>query len=162
MFWGASRRVDRSHHTPSGGARGAVGRRGKAGPARVPADVLETLSAFSNTADGGVILLGLDENSGFEISGVEDVERVTSRVAQACRDELEPPLQPLITADDIDGRSVVVVEVAELPASQKPCFIKSRGSTAAVANAVADALGRDADVVSLPLTPQRVREMIRK
>lgn len=46
---------------------------------------------------------------------------------QACRDELEPPLQPLITADDIDGRSVVVVEVAELPASQKPCFIKSRG-----------------------------------
>lgn len=36
------------------------------------------------------------------------------------------------------------------------------GSTAAVANAVADALGRDADVVSLPLTPQRVREMVRR
>ena len=87
----------------------------------------ETLSAFSNTADGGAILLGVDENSGFEITGVEDVERVTSRVAQACRDELVPPLQPLITAEEVDGRIVVVVEVAELPASQKPCFIKSRG-----------------------------------
>jgi aerobic carbon-monoxide dehydrogenase large subunit len=35
------------------------------------------------------------------------------------------------------------------------------GATAAVANAVADALSGDADVVSLPLTPQRVRELIR-
>ncbi len=36
------------------------------------------------------------------------------------------------------------------------------GATAAVANAVADALGSDADVVSLPLTPQRVRAMVRR
>ena len=36
------------------------------------------------------------------------------------------------------------------------------GATAAVANAVADALGSDSEVVSLPLTPQHVREIIRK
>ena len=93
----------------------------------MPSDVLEALSAFSNTPDGGAILLGIDENAGFEISGVEDVERVTSRVAQACRDELEPPLQPLITAQTVDARTVVIVEVPELPASQKPCYIRARG-----------------------------------
>ena len=36
------------------------------------------------------------------------------------------------------------------------------GATAAVANAVADALGNDADVVSLPLTPDRIRELLRR
>jgi CO/xanthine dehydrogenase Mo-binding subunit len=34
-------------------------------------------------------------------------------------------------------------------------------ATAAVPNAVADALRGGADVVSLPLTPQRVRDLIR-
>lgn len=93
----------------------------------MPSELSETLSSFSNTAGGGVILLGLDENAGFELTGVEDVERVTSRVAQACRDDLEPPLQPTISADSIDGAKIVVVEVPELPTAQKPCYIKNRG-----------------------------------
>ena len=32
----------------------------------MPSDVLEALSAFSNTPDGGAILLGIDENAGFD------------------------------------------------------------------------------------------------
>ena len=35
------------------------------------------------------------------------------------------------------------------------------GATAAVANAVADALGGEANVVALPLTPERIRAMLR-
>ncbi len=95
----------------------------------MPTDVLETLSAFANTAGGGSLLLGVDERSGFEVVGVEDVERLTSRVAQASRDELDPPLQPVIALHDIDGRRIVVVEVPELAASQRPCYIRSRGLT---------------------------------
>jgi len=93
----------------------------------MPTDLPETLSAFSNTSDGGVVLLGIDEAGGFSITGVDDVDRVSSRVAQACRDELEPPLSPVLSSDEVDGKNVVVVEVPELLPHEKPCFIKSRG-----------------------------------
>jgi ATP-dependent DNA helicase RecG len=93
----------------------------------VPSDLVETLSAFSNTADGGTILLGLDERSAFAVTGVEDVERTSARVAQACRDELEPAIRPLISSEHVDGRNLVLVEVPELPPSEKPCYIRSRG-----------------------------------
>lgn len=93
----------------------------------MPSDLPETLSAFSNTSNGGVVLLGMDEASGFAITGTENVERVSSRVAQACRDELEPPLSPVISADEVDGMKLIVVEIPELPPHMKPCFIKSRG-----------------------------------
>lgn len=93
----------------------------------IPTNILETLSSFSNTTDGGAILLGVDEDAGFAVTGVEDVERVSSRVAQACRDELEPPLVPVISSDEVDRERIVVVEVPELTAAQKPAYIKSRG-----------------------------------
>lgn len=93
----------------------------------MPSDLPETLSAFSNTFDGGVILLGIDESSGFSITGVLDVERMSGRVAQACRDELDPPIRPMLSSEEVDGKKVVIVEVPELQAREKPCFIKSRG-----------------------------------
>lgn len=93
----------------------------------MPSDLPETLSAFSNTTDGGVVLLGIDEASGFTITGVDDVERVSSRVAQACRDELDPPISAVLSSDEVDGKRIVTVEVPELPPHEKPCFIRSRG-----------------------------------
>jgi len=93
----------------------------------MPSDLPETLSAFSNTSDGGVILLGIDESRGFSITGVQDVERMSGRVAQACRDELDPPIRPMLSSEEVDGKKVVIVEVPELQPREKPCFIKSRG-----------------------------------
>lgn len=93
----------------------------------MPSDLLETVSAFSNTSDGGVILLGVDEDAGFTVSGVDDVERVSARVGQACRDELEPAVAPRLSSEEIDGLKVLVVEIPELRAGEKPCYIKSRG-----------------------------------
>ncbi len=95
----------------------------------MPDDLLETASAFSNTSDGGAILLGIDETTGFGVTGVEDVDRVSNRVAQACRDDLEPPIAPAISSEEVDGRRIVVVEVPALPPGQKPCYIRSRGLT---------------------------------
>ena len=93
----------------------------------VPSDLPETLSAFSNTSEGGVIVLGIDESSGFALTGVDNVERASSRVAQLCRDELEPSISPLISSEEVEGRRLVVIEVPELVPSDKPCYIKSRG-----------------------------------
>jgi ATP-dependent DNA helicase RecG len=93
---------------------------------QVPTDVAEALSAFSNTA-GGLIVFGVDETQGFNVTGVEDVEKTTARIAQICRDDMEPPLHLRIESEEIDGRKVVAVEVPELASAQKPCLIESRG-----------------------------------
>jgi ATP-dependent DNA helicase RecG len=90
----------------------------------MPSDLLETLSAFSNTADGGVILLGVDQAAGFAVTGVTGVEYVSSRVAQACRDEMEPPLAPLISSDDVDGKHLVIIEVPSFRRRRSPATSK--------------------------------------
>ena len=55
---------------------GSESRRVEAKRARgeCPKKLWETLSAFSNSPDGGVILLGVDEAEGFSAPGVGKVE----------------------------------------------------------------------------------------
>ena len=79
-------------------------------------------------------------------------------LAVSLADYLMPTLAEL---PDVD------VVVIEHEVTTNPLGLKGAGeggmlgATAAVANAVADALGADGDVVALPLTPQRVRGLIR-
>ncbi len=40
---------------------------------------------------------------------------------------MEPALRPHFLVDEIDGETVVMVEVDEIPAAQKPCFYKPAG-----------------------------------
>ena len=40
---------------------------------------------------------------------------------------MEPALRPQFVVDEIDGETVVVVEVDEVPAAQKPCFYQQAG-----------------------------------
>ena len=37
---------------------------------------------------------------------------------------MEPTLRPEFTVEDIDGETVVAVEMEEVPANQKPCYYK--------------------------------------
>lgn len=59
----------------------------------LPKRLWETLSAFANTSGGGVILLGLEEQAGFAVTGVDDSARIQADVASLC-DQMEPPLRP--------------------------------------------------------------------
>lgn len=86
----------------------------------------ESLSAFVNRHDGGVILFGLDEQRRFEVVGVHDAQRLQEDVANAAA-EMEPPLRPEITVAEIDGKPVVAVEVPEVGAVEKPCHIRAAG-----------------------------------
>jgi ATP-dependent DNA helicase RecG len=97
----------------------------KAAARGLPKSIVETVSAFANT-DGGLILLGLDEDDGFSALEV-DSGKLAADLASACADQLEPPTRPEIEIVEIDGCLVVAAIVEELPPTQKPCFVKKRG-----------------------------------
>lgn len=86
-----------------------------------------TLSSFSNSTGGGIIILGLDENSGFAASGVDNPAAVTSQLADMCATDFEPPVRPLVKVHAFEGAQLVVAEVPELAPAQKPCFYKGVG-----------------------------------
>lgn len=94
---------------------------------KLPASVVDTLSAFANTPGGGTLLLGVDETSGFAVTGVADPGKLQQDLAGMARTQLTPALQPLISLARVDDKAVVVAEVPELPRAEKPCYVTSRG-----------------------------------
>ncbi|MQY27996.1 hypothetical protein NRB56_35790 [Nocardia sp. RB56] len=91
----------------------------------LPQGLRETLSAFSNT-DGGVIVLGLDEHSGFVATGVGDPGKISADLVDLAR-KMEPPLRPIVEVLLFESVMLVVAEVPELPRDQKPCFNPGAG-----------------------------------
>ncbi|MBL7038096.1 MAG: putative DNA binding domain-containing protein [Pirellulaceae bacterium] len=87
----------------------------------------DSLSSLSNRPGGGVILFGLDEGESYGVTGVGDPQRVQEDVSSWARSEMEPPLNVLFTVVEIDGETVVAVEVPEIPREQKPCYYRNRG-----------------------------------
>lgn len=92
-----------------------------------PKRLHEPLSAFANRTGGGLILFGLDEEADFALSGVGDAHQLQEEVANVAAHEMEPPLRPKFTVDEIEGMTVVAVEIEELPATKRPCFFKNAG-----------------------------------
>jgi len=92
----------------------------------LPKALRDTLSAFSNTS-GGVVILGLDESENFAANGVADPAKMASDLAAMCSDEMEPPIRPLIAIRTFEGRQLVVCEVPEIAREQKPVFYRGAG-----------------------------------
>lgn len=92
----------------------------------VPQNLPETLCAFANMPDGGIIILGVDENSDFSINGVEDPARVEAMVVQQARSTVKPSPYLETATVEIDRVPVVVVHVSGLSPSQKPALHRGR------------------------------------
>ena len=92
-----------------------------------PRQLQAPLSAFANCAGGGVLLFGLDEATDFSIVGVGDAHRLQEELTHLASADMEPALRPQFQVDEIEGKTVVVAEVEEAPAAQKPCFFKPAG-----------------------------------
>lgn len=103
----------------------------------LPGRLWETLSAFSNTPGGGVLILGLDETSGFTTVGVKNPKKIQQDLASLCG-EMEPPLRPAIELHRIEGKTLVVAEVPEIEIGQKPCYYRGAGLTNGAFIRVAD------------------------
>jgi ATP-dependent DNA helicase RecG len=103
----------------------------------LPKKLWETISAFSNVAGGGVIVLGLDETNDFDVVGVANPKKIQQDLGNRCS-EMEPPVRAVIEPHVIDGRTVVVAEVPEIGIDQKPCFYPPAGLTNGAFTRVAD------------------------
>ncbi|MFF5291529.1 ATP-binding protein [Paractinoplanes globisporus] len=102
----------------------------------MPATLWESISAFAN-AGGGRVLLGIDEKSGFTVTGVDDPAAMEAQLGAVCS-EMEPPVRAEIRTVVLDGKSVVLCAVPPIPRDQRPCHKRSLGPWAGSRIRVAD------------------------
>ncbi|OGN88194.1 MAG: hypothetical protein A2Z74_05965 [Chloroflexi bacterium RBG_13_46_9] len=91
----------------------------KAARKGTPQRLFEALSALSNRPGGGVLLLGLDESKRFESVGVGNAHRLQEEISHLAASEMEPPLRPKFTVKDSERKTVVAVEISEIPATRE-------------------------------------------
>jgi ATP-dependent DNA helicase RecG len=99
----------------------------KAARGGTPRRLYEPLSAFANCTGGGVLLFGLNELSDFSVVGVGNVHRLQEDITHLASSEKEPILRPHFLVDEINGETVMVAEIDEVPVVQKPCFYRPAG-----------------------------------
>ncbi len=91
-----------------------------------PKRLYDTLSAFSNQDEGGIILFGLDESQGFDAVGVYDAQDLQKHVSEQCM-QMSPEVRALFTMASIDGGVVVSAEIPGMDVSERPCFYEGKG-----------------------------------
>jgi ATP-dependent DNA helicase RecG len=102
----------------------------KSAVGKLPKSLAETLSAFSNSA-GGTVILGLDEGTGFRPAPGFDALRTREALAGACADDIHPPVRSVIEILPFEGAQVVVTEVPEISPLSKPAYVRGRGECCA-------------------------------
>lgn len=117
----------------------------KAAASALPKSMWPTVSAFSNYG-GGLIILGLDESSGFTPTPGFDAARIQDAASEAFRprrnSEPAGPVTPRpvgsIDIADVDGSPVVVIDVEELPPDNKPSYVTTQGVEAGTYERIGD------------------------
>lgn len=107
----------------------------KAAAGGIPKGLWESISAFANT-EGGLLILGLDEQSGFRhapgfeprkildglLSGLDDSPGARPKVTPV------PPHEPGL--HEVDGAPVVTLQIrplTDIPGAAMPCFVNTQG-----------------------------------
>lgn len=98
----------------------------KAAHVDCPKRLYDTLSSFSNQDSGGIILFGLNEQTGFAPVGVYDLQDLQKKVTEQCN-QMEPPVRAVFTTAEINGASICAAEIPGLDLSERPCYYKGAG-----------------------------------
>lgn len=103
----------------------------KACSQRLSSDIWESVSSFANTS-GGLIILGLDENSNFVPVKGFNLDRVRDQFVSGMGDGGQDALLANVPRYElsrgmVDGALVLLIEVDELDIRSKPCYIRQRG-----------------------------------
>ena len=99
--------------------------------------VLETVCAFCNEPGlgGGYLLLGVvadeptlfSDYGGYRIEGVAAPDKLQRDLASQCAQKFNVVVRPRLELARRDGKNVLVVFVAEVPAAQKPVYLENLG-----------------------------------
>ena len=91
-----------------------------------PKRLYDTLSAFSNQDEGGVIIFGIDEENGYAETGVYDPQDLQRKINAQCL-QMEPVVRPLLTVLEKDGKFFVSAEIPAIDVSERPCYYRGKG-----------------------------------
>ncbi len=92
-------------------------------------ELRQTLVAFSNSLEDGqtaILFIGVDDKTG-AVLGVDDPEKLQMRVGDA-GEECYPVVRPLMTVLQVNGKSLLAVEVAhskDRPHFAGPAYVRS-------------------------------------
>jgi ATP-dependent DNA helicase RecG len=96
--------------------------------------IMETVCAFSNEPGlgGGQLLLGVEKVEGallptYDVVGIQQPERLAEELATQCATLFNVPVRPRITTESLQGKAVIVVDVPEAAAADKPVYFRSQG-----------------------------------
>lgn len=95
-------------------------------------DVWESVSAFGNT-NGGTLLLGLAEESGFQLTKSFPLDLTLSQFVEGIGDggakgrKVENPPQYKFKVIDFEGGQILVIKLEEVEDRFKPCYMSKRG-----------------------------------
>ncbi len=101
----------------------------KAAREGAPKRIYDSLSSFSNSNEGGIIIFGIDEQNDFEICGVYDLQNIQQKITEQC-DSMTPKVRPLFSYAEVPGqagRYVCSIEVPPVDISERPCFYAGKG-----------------------------------
>lgn len=104
----------------------------KASSQQLSSDIWESVSAFANT-EGGIVILGLDEGKGFKPVEKFEIDRVIDQFVDGMGNgnphgaRLKRSPSYRIHRLLFEGLPVAAIEIEELEADQKPCYIEGRG-----------------------------------
>ncbi|PIN51356.1 DNA-binding protein [Trueperella pyogenes] len=87
--------------------------------------ILETLSAFSNSGSG-TLLIGFSEKDGFTPTLDFDAAAQRDALVSRCA-ELTPRVNAETDIVEFEGGQVLVATIPEIPPYDKPCYITERG-----------------------------------
>ncbi|MCD8040537.1 MAG: putative DNA binding domain-containing protein [Clostridia bacterium] len=134
----------------------------KAASGGCPTKLFDTLSAFSNQDDGGIIVFGIDEKNGYKVCGVYDSQDLQKKVNEQCK-QMEPVVRPLFTVCEVDDKVVVSAEIPGVDISERPVFYtgvgRIKGSYIRVGEA--DELMSEYEVYSYDAFRKRIRDDLR-
>lgn len=91
-----------------------------------PKRLYDTLSAFSNQDEGGILVFGIDENQGYAVVGVYDPQDLQKRVNEQCK-QMTPVVRPVFSMVDYNGKTVVSAEIPGIDIAERPCYYSGVG-----------------------------------